>query len=67
MHYYLLIMLIQGRLNGSLLIIKRDWVYTNITRKFQHDIMSIYIPKGLGLTVYDSENFEGKSHKYTTS
>ncbi|KAM3144347.1 hypothetical protein pb186bvf_003511 [Paramecium bursaria] len=39
----------------------------NEIEKFQHDIMSIYIPKGLGLTVYDSENFEGKSHKYTTS
>lgn len=61
-------MLIQRRLNGSVLIIKRDWVNQSIiTRKFQHDIMSIYIPKGLGLTVYDSENFEGKSHKYTTS
>ncbi|CAD8133228.1 unnamed protein product [Paramecium pentaurelia] len=35
--------------------------------KFKHKIKSIYIPKGYGLTIFENQNFNGQSHRYTSS
>ncbi|CAD8188087.1 unnamed protein product [Paramecium pentaurelia] len=35
--------------------------------EFKAQIRSIYIPEGLGLTVYDGENFTGNMHKFKSS
>ncbi|CAD8080602.1 unnamed protein product [Paramecium sonneborni] len=35
--------------------------------KFKHQIKSLYIPQGYGLTIYENQNFNGKSHRYTQS
>ncbi|CAD8083331.1 unnamed protein product [Paramecium sonneborni] len=35
--------------------------------KFKHKIKSIYIPQGYGLTIFQNQNFNGQSHRYTSS
>lgn len=61
-------MSIQRGINVNLLISEINWVLLfPYNRDFSHQIMSIFIPKGYSMTVYNLENFQGEKTVYKES